>query len=245
MITLRACDCDVDGRIELNIMTTSRHYELNTYVANMQTNDIYPQVLNMGPNYDWQASNSLTRITSNTALDFTPNLRSFHLDPLTKLTDIISQGYIYTRGLLISRRLVDILKTNVLPPNRLFAADVIHAEVSQRYFWMHMTEESETRIDYRASTFTCELEGCEGPETVMFSNHNDLRSACRSLVNRMGGNIRAQELVFQAGTPDFDLFFVQLTSRHIYISDRLRSQLIEQKVSGVEILPSATVVKFP
>ena len=82
---------------------------LNIAIADESNGNVYPQVEHMGADYDWAARDSVTQIGSAAAAGVTPNLRSFYLDPATRWTDIVTQGYIPTSGLLVSERLDELL----------------------------------------------------------------------------------------------------------------------------------------
>lgn len=219
-------------------------YILKTFICNDQNNEIYPQVIHMGSNYGWDAEDSLTKITSNKPLHFIPNLKSFHLDPTTKITDIISQSYIYTCGLLVSEALSNALKNYLLQPHSIYPSEVIHDESVFKYYWIHITEEIETYIDFRGSEFSIQKECLDNSLSIRISNEEELRAICKDLVHSMGGDIIARKIEFMPNIPSYDLFFLQLTSRFIFISDRLRNCLLKERFTGFEILPATTVFSF-
>src|SRR4030095_11506827 len=99
---------------------------LDTAICNTQNNDVVPQVEHMGSGYDWDAPDSITQIRSNAPLDFRPHPQAFHLDPATNLTDVVSQGYIYTAGLLVSEPLYDTIRRFQLPAHQPYPAAVVH-----------------------------------------------------------------------------------------------------------------------
>src|SRR3989442_9594796 len=116
--------------------------------ANADNNQIAPQVENMGPGYNWDVRDSVTRISENVPLVQPPNLRAFHLDPLTVPTDVISQGYIVTRGLLVSPAFVRVLEKYRTQLHELYPAEVVWKNDRLKYFWVHMIEKAEDCLDY-------------------------------------------------------------------------------------------------
>src|ERR1019366_9418490 len=103
---------------------------LKTLLCNEQTNEVFPQAVSMGPDYNWDSDTSVNAIQSNRTLDFHPNLRAFHLDPETLLTDIVSQGYIYTRGLLVSRHFKEVVDKYLLEPHADYEAEVVYRDTA-------------------------------------------------------------------------------------------------------------------
>jgi hypothetical protein len=219
-------------------------WSLNTAICNAQNNDVVPQVEHMGPSYQWNAPDSVTQIRSNEPLAVRPNMRAFHLDPATNLTDVISQGYIYTVGLLVSERFYDVLRGCVVQAHEAYPAEVVHRAETFRYVWMHMTELLEPCIDFERSTFI--IRPHQGPEqSVRFAAPDELRQKARELVNTIGPvRLVADRIVFRPGTPRFDLFGIVLTGRLFLVSDSLADRLRSGRFTGFTLEESSTAVVF-
>jgi hypothetical protein len=215
---------------------------LNTSICDDQNNQVYPQVESMGLDYDWDAKNSIRRIVSNVPLEVVPDFKSFHLDPETKITDIVSQSYIYTRGLLVSERFWKVLQSFVLQAHETYLAQVVHRDTVLPYRWIHMTEEIEERIDYAKSDFRQVADS--QLSAIDVKNWENLRSICAKAVNSLDGEIIARKIMFLSGVPKCDLLFVQLTSRNIFVSDQMASRIRAEKFTGFKIEDSPTVVEF-
>ena len=220
-------------------------YILKTDVVNDDNNEIIPQVQDMGPGYDFDSPSSLTRIAPNVPLTISPDLHAFQLDPETKLTDVVSQGYVFSSGLLISEAFAQALEGHVVQRHQLYPADVVFHDVTYRYFWLHFTEEVEERIDYARSEFVVEpLDGGSTRE-VSIATRGELRTTAMQLVDTLTGELKARRLAFLPGTPAFDLFCVLLTTRTFFASDELAQSLSAAQLTGFTLAPSDVELFVP
>jgi len=216
------------------------YYVLKIGIPNSDNNQIVPQVENMGPGYDWGASESITRLSGNAPLARSPNLHAFHLDPDTRLTDIVSQGYIYTRGILASAKFCRTLDDLIVQRHERYPADVVFHGKTYQYYWLHMTEEVEDRIDYVNSDFYIEplLDGAI--ENVTLADREALDDLSRRLIDTGTGRLIARKISFIPGTPAYDLLCVQLTARTFFASELLAARLSNAKQTGFELRPTDT-----
>jgi hypothetical protein len=217
---------------------------LDTAICDAQNNEIVPQVEHMGSGYDWDAPDSITQIRSNAPLDFRPDTRAFHLDPATNLTDVVSQGYIYTAGLLVSEAFYNTIRRFQLQAHEPYPAAVVHDGRTHAFRWVHFTEEVEDKIDFTHSEFA--VRGPVEPEmSQVFANQEQLREKCRELVNTIGPvHLEAIRIVFPPGVPRYDLFSVLLTERRFFVSDALADELRRQRFTGFELELSEATVLF-
>ena len=219
-------------------------YFLKTDVVNDDNNEIIPQVTGMGPVYDFDAPDSLTRITPNAPLAHPPNLHAFQLDPETMLTDVVSQGYVFTNGLLISEALTQVLDGRVIQRHELYPADVVFRGETYRYFWIHFTEELEERIDYAHSEFVVEpLDGGPG-RPIELRSRAELHARVVELVDTMSGELKARRIAFLPRVPPLELFSVQLTKRTFFASDELADRLEAEGLTGFELQRAAVEILF-
>ena len=215
-------------------------YILKTDICNEQNNEIVPQVLDMGYGYDYYAEDSVSKIIYNKPLDFLPNLKSFHLDPETSVTDIIRQGYIFTAGLLVSNPLYESIKNFVLQPYEAYEAEVVYQDACLNYYWIHITKILEGEIDFEKSEFI-QSDPKGNNYTKKFLNQEDLDRKCKELVFNISGKITAKKIIFIPETPLYDLFFIRLTSDLIFISERMKDCLLRNQFTGFEIMPSSVL----
>jgi hypothetical protein len=219
-------------------------YELDIENPDRQTNEIFPQVTSMGLDYDFNGPHSITHISANEPLTFTPDLKSFSLDPDTNLTDIITQGYIYTDGLLVSQRLFDVIKNHLLPSHEVYPARVIHLNEAFAYCWIHFTERPVSRIDFERTEFVeIDEHGLSTP--TRFAGPGELHARCKAVVETISGRLSAKELVFLPDTPGYDLLFLDVVPRVILISDLMADLLNAGRFTGLRIKRSTIRVTSP
>jgi hypothetical protein len=207
---------------------------MNIGRPNQDNNEVVPQVMNMGPGYNWDAADSITALSTNAPLSVSPNFHAFHLDPETRLTDVISQAYIFTRGILISERFWRTLEGFVTQAHQSYAADVVFRGKTSPYYWLHMTEELENRIDYANSDFYIEPTLGGAAESVTLADRQALDALSRRLVDEGIGSLRPRRITFVSGTPAYDLFCLQFTSCTFFASARLADRLSADKLTGLE-----------
>ncbi|HEX8242243.1 MAG TPA: hypothetical protein VF541_02060 [Longimicrobium sp.] len=217
-------------------------YLLETYVEDAGTNGVHPQVADMGDDYRWDDPDSVTRMRSGRPLAVTPNL-SFHLDPETNATDVVTQGYTHATGLLVSEAFCAALEGRAVQAHERYAAQVVDDGEVLSYRWLHVVEQLEGRIDYRRSEFT--VRNGDGPgREVTFADADDLRRQCRELVNSFKGALEARRVSFLPGTPRYDFFTLLLTSQLFFVSDSLAAEMTRRKLTGFHLVPAETVFGF-
>jgi hypothetical protein len=219
------------------------HYILNTE-SNLDNNHIAPQIVSMGPGYDWDAPNSVSRLTTNVVLVQAPNFRSFHLDPNTAVTDIVSQTYVAARGLLVSPALAGAIGQFTIQRHQPYRAEIVWRGVAFDYYWLHMTEEAEDLLDYARSDFRRMPIGPGSPVNVSFANREELRVTTHQLINTLTGQLQPRRLIFLPGIPELHLFCLDLPHRTFYLSSRLGDELTAAKLTGFELVPSDVEVAF-
>ena len=224
-------------------MTRMDAYLLKTDVANADTNEIVPQVQHMGLDYDWDAPDSITRITSSRPLELAPRLDSVHLDPETRFTDVVSQSYAPGPSLLVSERLRSLLDEFDIQEHEWWPAHVTLGAETRRYWWLQPTEELEGRVDYSSSRFL--IEDRDGSvEEVDVRSSDELAAIARSLVDSLSGTLRPRRVAF-SGTPPYDLLCLRVMDWSFYSSPRLADRLTSERVTGIEIVPAGAELVFP
>jgi hypothetical protein len=220
------------------------YHLLKIGIPNSDNNQVVPQVENMGAGYDWDASDSITHLSGNVPLFRPPNFRAFHLDPDTKLTDIVSQAYISTRGILASDRICRVLDDFIVQRHERYPADVVLHGKTYRYCWLHMIEEVDDRIDFAKSEFYIEtiLDGTI--ENVALADKKALGDLNRRLIDKGSGRLRARRITFISGTPAYDLFCLQFIARAYLASEALTARLSATGQTGFEFRPAETEVVF-
>lgn len=225
-------------------MTAMNAHLLKTDVATADTNEVVPQVQHMGLGYDWDAPDSVTRISPSRPLEVAPRLDSFHLDPATRFTDAVSQSYAPAPGLLLSERLRRLLDEFDLQGHEWWPAEVTLGGETRPYWWLQPTEELEERVDYASSRFA--IEHPDGSvEEVGPRTRVELDAIARSLVDSLAGTLKPRRVTFLPGTPAYDLLCLRVMNWSFYGSPRLAELLTSERVTGIEIVPAGAELVFP
>jgi hypothetical protein len=207
--------------------------------------DVYPMVVHMGEGYDWDAADSVAALDAGSQPPESPNLEAFHLDPEVDFTDVVSQGYVYASGLLVSDALRRLLDAHAVQAFVGFPAGVVSGDVRRDYWWLHFVDDSERRIDYRRSRFRVSGGSAHDDPRLPIGSSEELAEAARRLSSRLGAAIVAERLVFLPGTRPLDLFCVALTPRRLFVSELLAAELMASGMTGFQLRAAETHVVWP
>ncbi len=171
---------------------------------------------------------------------------SFALTPLSlnyplevyaksKMADVMA-GFNSFKGLLISNRLKDILEKFNLPPNKCYSVSLKHKNITNdNYYWIHilMHPTSNLPIDFPKSQFfkyDMEKLAPDFSKPFFVKNMDDWMKKKVSLYE--GGTLFLLKSVIK----DLDLFaFRGIPVKSYIITERLKNELLEQKVTGITI----------
>ena len=217
--------------------------KLNIDICNSQTNDVYPQVEHMGPDYAWEQNNSITNIISNHPLGFAPDMQSFYLNEKTSLTDVISQSYIYTAGLLASERFQAAISGYTVQKYDIYPAEVIYQNKAINYVWLHFVVDIEQYINYRKSRFVVTFSNGR-EDSIEIDTTATLRKLEKEVIYSGSGYLEMKEVTFHSGVPFYDFFFFRLQGNRYYVSERLAIELERRKLTGFIVEPFGGEVKF-
>ena len=214
-----------------------RTFVLVPHATGAAVNHVFPQAVDMGNEYDWDAPDSLRHLPPFAPADVPPNLSAFHLDPETKVTDILSQTLTPAPGLLVSNRLRDEVDHFAIQEHAWYEAPVVHHGRRLRYNWLHFTASLESKIDFTRSTFVVRHE-TKREKSRTFASEAEFLQECRELVDSGTGKVRVQSVTFLPGVALLDLFVLRLTGLTYYLSHQLVNRLREAEYSGCKILPA-------
>lgn len=119
----------------------------------------YPQHQTMNTDreeYDYQAPDSVHKMHPDKFLEFPPNFKSIYLPETTILTDRISSAPIPWYVMIVSKKLLTILKSFKLPPHRTYAVTILHGQKAvDEYFAIHILIPREyiDAVDFSKSSF--------------------------------------------------------------------------------------------
>ncbi len=157
----------------------------------------------------------------------------FELQSGAKCTDVLSQAAISASGLLVSARTQDLLAVHSLMRHRWISCAVKTRSASLPYYWLHLVDMSllET-IDFPASRFYRTEYGFREHD-VCLSSFADYEAAKRQFGNM--GTIESDYLSLSDHLRDhYDLLALPLFDSRIYVSEKLRDVLAENKITGVQ-----------
>jgi hypothetical protein len=209
---------------------------LETAIADTANGFIYPQVEHMGADYAWEALDSVTQWGSSgtEAAAAAPNLKTFHLDSATRFTDIITQGYLHTPGLLLSTRLAQLLSLQALPTHRSWPAEVWLQAERRDYRWLEFTESVAPMIDWQRSEFLVKRDDGD-MQTLRFVSEAELSKLAKDLVDKLEGTLWPGRIVLDADAKTWDLFMLKLSTWAVLVSDGLAQTLQSAQMNGFRL----------
>ena len=206
-----------------------KYFSLETAFDTPETGSAYPAVESY-KNYNFNASNSVNNLDTNTIPGFTPSVR-FKLARKAKLTDVLKQITISARGLLVSKKFKDYLTRKNIIPHVCFPATIEDIDsIIHNYYWIHFTwEESIKYLDFENSKFKIKRVSRDLGE-INIKNYKDLVLKQSELgFIKMIHNYETTMI-----NPGYDLFLHPLNGT-IYISEELKNQMTSLKFSGISI----------
>jgi len=209
------------------------------FVINLQLPEsesgVYPQVDNMGVFYDWDKVDSITRLTANSELSFIPDFQTFTLDRKAVLTDVLSQSFVSSPGLLISKKVRDTFKAMKIQDHIYYDAKVNYQGSILEYYWMHFSSFYEQSVDYEQSNFNLFDMFSHQVGQESFGSLSEFESRCCQLALGLTGQMVPNKLY---SSQEFDLFVVTTNEPIYFVSDELAKRLIDSRVSGLELVKS-------
>jgi hypothetical protein len=192
----------------------------------------FPQIQNMSNGYDFDASNSVYQLHAarNTVPKFEPNLDSFVLHSSAKLTDVLSASPISGMGLILSAKSKNILDRYNLIENRYYPASILFQNqlIKNEYYWFHLVSTLDRNIFFSQSYFKR-----SGGDSLVLNDYNHyLRER-----ERLGKFviIKASKMKMKMNdVAKYDLFMIPKLDSIIYVSERLKNELINSGVTGLE-----------
>ncbi len=200
----------------------------------------YPQGGQMIEPYDLRAANSIWSIAKykGQLVPFVPNMGQIKLDPKAKITDIISLGLLHGSGLWINTKVKQILDNSNLPPHQYFKTVIKHKIQSYEYYWFHIATDLRSEIDFSSSFFYQGREDSGNKETgYQFEDYADYLDYTTTDDRMKYGLPRAKTLFFlKKFNPKFDIFYIGKFDHSTYISNELKSKLLERDITGLDFI---------
>lgn len=205
-----------------------------------ETGPVFPQIEGMRPGYDFKKPNSIHNLNFNGLPDFQPDLDYFILDKKAKLTDVLS-SMISGFGFLISEKMKNILEQFRLPEHGFYPASIaVDNTKLNNYFWFLPIYKLSDHVDYAKTT----LYSKDTFNNVEKLDVNSAEDVVR-LRPKIGytKKIVSEKIYFKNGFKlNLDLFMIGVFNFSIYLTEDLKSVLINEKITGIELKPDNQLV---
>jgi hypothetical protein len=190
----------------------------------------------VGP--DYPQANCLTQpyaheIKFNSFPNFEPKL-IYELSKRAKLTDVLSQAAISAHGLLVGERFKIILQGFNLMKHKFYPVTIQTKKGIEQYYWLHLVDSSFINvINYNASKFywTKSTFRKDVIKLTSFDEYQKLKKENGILWGVSIDEIKLNE----SFDSNLDLFSSIPFDMGIYVSDRLKKKIEEEKITGIQI----------
>ncbi len=218
----------------------SNYYIFEAACNTPETGSVYPQVQKMAPAYDYKASNSVYALTKSVTEfpDFTPNLDYFVVHSKAKLTDLLSVTPV-DGGFLVSPRLRILFENFNVAPHRFYSARVHYKKEFFEYYWLHIICNLTSYVDYPRSTFFAYYNYKHNLGYVDIQSKEEMKIKKEILKKDNPAKtitIWAEKIRLNSDfDKSLDLFEVGSFDRNYYISNRLKTAIEAEKITGCYI----------
>ena len=215
-------------------------YTLDTATDTPETGPVFPQIKAMRPGYDFNKPNSIHNLTFKGLPDFQPDLDYFILDQKAKLTDLLS-NMISPFGFLISEKMKKVFEQFKLPEHGFYPATVAAGNIKlDKYFWFLPNCNLSDQVDYPKTTFYSK-DTFNNVEKLVINNLEDVFEI-RSKIGYTK-KIVSEKIYFKSGFKlDYDLIMIGGFDFNIYLSEGLKSALINEKITGIKLKPNEHLI---
>lgn len=212
---------------------------MNYYILSNSTDEKIvgdiPQV-RMGPEYNFDKSNSIRDISRYHFPEFEPDLSFFVTTPKAKLTDVITvSGLISAKGFLINEKVKNILDNHKLVSRKYYVAKVYHKNQSLPYYWWHVVSDLTHCIDYNQTTFMIKRLFKVEVDNFTIVSSEDLKKK-KYEIGTLKNMVPNKLVLNNAFDKTLDLFIIGGFNDEIFISEKLKLELEQQKVSGIQVI---------
>lgn len=159
-----------------------------------------------------------------------PDFNSFSFENAAKITDLVSNRFIHFGiGILVNERLKSIIEQFRCENTRFYEANLKKGRKSYLYNFMYLLDSTEF-IDFSKSSFGIgdPLGRPKGP-LLEAANIVELKSKVKEMINnKLGSSIVPLSIALKE---EIDMVRIPLKAP-IYISEKLKSRLIEENITG-------------
>lgn len=219
---------------------------MNYYILSNSTDEKVvgdiPQV-KMGHDYDFDKYNSVRNISRYNFPEFDPDLNFFVMTPKAKPTDVITvSGLISAKGFLINEKAKNILDKHKLVSHKYYVTKVYYKNQSFPYYWWHVVSDLTHCIDYNQTTFMIKRLFKVEVDNLTIDTGEDLKKK-KHEIGTLKNMVPNTLVLNNAFDKTLDLFIIGGFNDEIFISEKMKLELEQQKISGVEIITPQFPIK--
>ncbi|MGA9239154.1 hypothetical protein [Robiginitalea sp.] len=190
----------------------------------------------MTEGYQYDDPNSVWNINVRGKMGFVPNIDAIQLLKRAKLMDIVQSVPVPPWGLVISDKLLEIFKVNVLPIElQVFDAYVVHKEKRYHYNYFYIYQSNEHKyIDWGKSKFKLrKLNQLIGDEFKV-----DIKKERAKLEKGIGiDSYMPTKLFIKKNEIRSDILKLDLSCRGYYVTEKLKNEIEKGDCQGVDLIP--------
>jgi hypothetical protein len=166
---------------------------------------------------------------------------TFNLAKKTKATDVLSQSYITSSGLLISNKLFLLLQDFGILHTQFIQCSIKHEKTILNYYWLHPVKDFLSCIDFEKTDFTLVDKGSGKTLYEYKAKSRDAFIQKTLAIPYDKAMCPKGDIYFipDAGCKT-DIIFLPGIDLSIFISERLRNVFIQNSITGAYISNEAT-----
>jgi len=211
------------------------YFILKTASGTEETGMEYPQA-NMKSDYDFKAPDSIWEVNSNSFPLIAPNLTYFDIVPGARLTDFISTPA--THGFVISPKVKDLLGEFTLVPHKFYPAIVKYDGEFYNYYWLHIVSDMTQYVDFKRTKFYV-TNFLKKISDININSKDEMEEQFKELIiDYKTINAFDIYLIDEFLKLSLDLFIISYFDLRTYISEDLKSRMLKEKITGIEISKS-------
>lgn len=217
-------------------------WKLNNSSDLSQIGQAYPQIQSSEGGW-WDVMDSLSvygQIKYGKSPDINPPFGILILEDSAERTDFLSAAQFSHHGFVISKKAKLIFEKYKLGTHWFFPVKVRHRNRVFEYYLFHTNNSQLELFNFSKSEFGCKplLKGKSSMERIKVKDIKSFLSQKRYYQKNRKGywSCNPTSLYFNFGKYDsFDIIADRDINIHFYISDRLKKELIQKNITGIEI----------
>lgn len=215
-----------------------KFYYIREAIRTEETGDEHPQILKMSEKHKYSDDEGVYAFSRFDLPENSPKIKYLLLAKNAKVTDLLNAIMLRLKGFLINEKLKLILIEYNLPKHRFYDAYVKdYANNEYRYWWMQMIINNYDCLDFNKSEFSLTSTEIVNRSNVpiKINSYQDYVDVKSKLASDQRIKISHAYLNDDFGKQSLDVFKINDLSLDWIISERLREDIIKNKITGVDI----------